>query len=91
MRDEIENLIAQLQSDQRPGNKIPRIGYDVYKTRLPNPSAARGKSGGFRVVYYVQMADSVILLTIYSKTSKNDISVKEIQRAVEDVTSPDVL
>jgi len=53
---QFERLSDQLKNDERPGDKIPGVGYDVYKVRLPNPSAQRGKSGGFRVIYYVHDA-----------------------------------
>ena len=65
---------------------MPGIDYAVYKTRLPNKAAGRGKSGGFRVIYYVQLADSVTLLTIYTKTEQTDISVREIQQLVAEVS-----
>ena len=79
---EVRQLVAALQSDERPGDRLRGIGYTVYKARLPNRAARRGKSGGFRVVYFVQLADSVTLLTIYSKTDQSDISVREIQQLV---------
>jgi mRNA-degrading endonuclease RelE of RelBE toxin-antitoxin system len=85
---EFEALAQQLKEDQRPGDKIPRVGYNVYKVRLRNPSAGRGKSGGLRVIYYVQLVDSVILLTIYSKTAQTDISPEEIRRVLEEITPP---
>ena len=48
--------------------------------------ARRGKSGGFRVIYYVQLSDLVTLLTIYSKTDDTDISIAEIrQLAMESI------
>lgn len=50
--------------------------------RLPNRAARRGKSGGFRVIYYAQFSDRVILLTIYSKTDDTDISIAEIRQLV---------
>lgn len=84
---ELDGLIEQLENDQRPGDKIPRVGRDVYKVRLPNPSAQRGKSGGFRVIYYVQLADSVLLVSIYSKTDRDDITPEEIRRILDDVLS----
>ncbi len=84
-----EKLLDQLESDERPGDKIPGVGYDVYKVRLPNPSAQRGKSGGFRVIYYVQMVENVYLLRVYSKTEQSDISLDEIRRVVETVLPPD--
>ena len=78
-------LVDKLEQDERPGVRVPRTGYIVYKTRLQNPAARRGKSGGFRVIYYVQLADRVTLLTIYSKTKYTDISVREIQQLVAEV------
>ena len=59
--DEVLGLIEQLEQDQRPGDKMSGLGFDVYKTRLRNPAARRGKSGGFRVIYYVQLTDRVTL------------------------------
>ena len=52
--------------------------------RLPNRAARRGKSGGFRVIYYAQIDDVVTLLTIYSKTEASDISVREIQELAQE-------
>ncbi len=77
--DEIESLIASLAQGGRPGQRILRVGYAVYKVRLPNRAARRGKSGGFRVIYYAQIEDVVTLLTIYSKFEDSDISAREIQ------------
>ena len=79
---EVRQLVATLQGDERPGDRLRGTGYTVYKVRLPNRAARRGKSGGFRVVYFVQLADSVTLLTVYSKTERRDISVREIQQLV---------
>ena len=76
---EVRRLIDKIELGERPGQLIPRIGYTVYKVRLPNRAARRGKSGGFRVIYYAQFSDRVILLTIYSKTDESDISAGEIQ------------
>lgn len=87
--DEAESLITALKNDERPGDKIPHVGYDVYKVRLRNPSARRGKSGGFRVIYYVQLADRVILLTIYSKTEQTDISPDEIRQVLQELLPDD--
>ncbi len=76
---EVESLVAALVRGERPGQLIPRVDYTVYKVRLPNRAARRGKSGGFRVIYYVQFSDRVTLLTIYSKSDEVDVSAREIQ------------
>ena len=85
---QVETLLTQLKADERPGDKIPNVGHDVYKVRLANPSARRGKSGGFRVIYYVQLADRLALLTIYSKTERSDIPADAIQRIVANLLPP---
>ena len=82
--DTVDSLLDQLERDQRPGDRVPGVGYTVYKVRLPNRAARRGKSGGFRVIYYAQLSDRVILLTIYSKTDQNDISSAEIRDLVRE-------
>lgn len=84
-----EKLALSLKDDERPGDKIPGVGYDVYKVRLPNPSARRGKSGGFRVIYYVQLADAIILVTIYSKTEQTDISPENIRQILKELRPPE--
>jgi mRNA-degrading endonuclease RelE of RelBE toxin-antitoxin system len=82
---EFEKLSLQLKNDQRPGDKIPGIGRDVYKMRLANRSAKRGKSGGFRVIYYIKLTNRVVLVTIYSKTGQTNISPEKIRRILEEV------
>ncbi len=86
---EVRKLVKQLEVDERPGDKIAGVGRDVYKVRLPNPSAKRGKSGGFRVIYYVQVQDTVYLLTIYSKTDQINISAEKIRLILRGISSSD--
>lgn len=76
---DLRPLFLGLRNDERPGQIVPGVGYTVYKVRLPNRAARRGKSGGFRVIYYAQFSDRVTLLTIYSKTDDTDISSAEIR------------
>ena len=90
LSEEVQVLFDQLKVDERPGDKIPNVGYDVYKVRLQNRSAGRGKSGGFRAIYYIQVANQVILLTLYSKFYQQDISPDEIRRVIIDFLSSQV-
>jgi len=85
---QLRKLIDQLENDERPCDKIPGVGHDVYKVRLPNPATQRGKSGGFRVIYYLQVANSLFLLKVYSKTEQRDISIEEIQRIIAELLPP---
>ena len=87
--NEVRKLVQQLEQDERPGDKIAGVGYDVYKVRMANPSAQRGKSGGFRAIYYVHLANQLMLVTIYSKTEQINISPVKIRKVLEDFDSYD--
>ena len=55
------------------------LGDNLYKIRIPNSSIPTGKSGGFRVITLVKIIDNkIILLTIYSKTDKDNITKDEL-------------
>ncbi len=47
--------------------------------RVRNSDIQKGKSSGYRLVYYVKTATGIILLTVYTKSEQVDISAKDIQ------------
>ena len=83
--DEVAEFIARLKSDdlaQLPGRRIRRTGFAVYKERLPNRSARRGKRGGFRIYYWVRRRDHLILVAICSKTEHEGFIEAELSRMI---------
>jgi len=52
--------------------------------RVRNTSATRGKSGGYRIIYYLQTATDVLLVAIYSKSEQSDIDAGELLRIIRD-------
>jgi mRNA-degrading endonuclease RelE of RelBE toxin-antitoxin system len=84
----VQALMDRLEQGETPGDQMQGIGHTTYKTRLPNPDAQRGKSGSFRVIYYLKLADLIILLMIYSKTDQIDISPDEVKRLIDEFESP---
>jgi mRNA-degrading endonuclease RelE of RelBE toxin-antitoxin system len=46
----------------------------------------KGKSGGVRVIYYYQLKEAVILISIYSKSTKEDITLREKKIMKEQIT-----
>ncbi len=64
IRQDVQPVIAQLEQGETPGDQIQRAGYPVYKVRIRNTDAQRGKSGGYRMIYYLQTPSKVILITI---------------------------
>lgn len=84
IRQDLEPITKQLTAGETPGDQIQGIGYTAYKVRVANSDAGRGKSGGYRVIYYVQAAVSRLLVAIYSKTEQADIPADEIARILKD-------
>lgn len=82
-------LIEQLKRGETPGDHIQVKTYTIYKVRVPNRDTQRGKSGGYRVIYYIQTEHRVILLTIYTKSDQNDIGLEEIQAIIADLADDD--
>lgn len=57
------------------------LGNNFYKVRLAINSKGKGKSGGARVITYIQIVDSTIYLTsIYDKSEKGTITSKELDQ-----------
>jgi len=44
----------------------------------------RGKSGGYRVIYYLPDDDATLLLALYSKSDQADIPADELKRIIID-------
>jgi mRNA-degrading endonuclease RelE of RelBE toxin-antitoxin system len=82
IRDDVAPVIAELQTGALPGDQVPGIGYTIFKVRVPNRDRAKGKSGGYRIMYYLKSTTDIILVTIYSKTEQADISTTQIRRIV---------
>ena len=56
--------------------------YQVFKVRLKNSNIQKGKSGGYRVIYYLKTDWGIILATIYSKSDISDVSYEIIEEAI---------
>lgn len=80
---DIQPLLDEIKSGSTPGDRIPGTGYTLFKVRLRNTDAQRGKSGGYRIIYYLQTAEQAFMVTVYSKTEREDISIDELRRIVE--------
>ncbi len=76
--DDIEELIERLESGERPGYQLKGVeGRPIRWARLRNRSASTGTSGGFRVVYYFDDAQ-ILLLTIDIRASIDYVDPRKI-------------
>lgn len=82
IRSDLQPLIDQLQAGEIPGDRIAGVKYQVFKVRLKNSDIQKGKSGGYRVIYYLKTEQGIILSTIYSKSDVSDVSNEIIEEAI---------
>ena len=80
LKVELGNLFNELKENPTIGTPI---GNDIYKIRLAVASKGKGKRGGARVMSFVKVtATTVLLFSIYSKGDKDSISDKEIKTLI---------
>lgn len=83
LRQELATLGEELQENPTLGTPL---GQDCYKIRLAIKSKGKGKSGGARIITYVVTDnEEVILLAIYDKQVKDNISDKELKELLEEL------
>jgi mRNA-degrading endonuclease RelE of RelBE toxin-antitoxin system len=80
IKQDYEKLLEILQSN----NNAIKISKNIYKIRLQNSSNTQGKSGGFRVIYFLKTSKNTIyLLDIFSKNEVQNIDKNKINEMVE--------
>jgi mRNA-degrading endonuclease RelE of RelBE toxin-antitoxin system len=82
IRTDLQALIERLQLGETPGDEITGDRDKIFKVRLNNSNIQRGKSGGYRVIYYVKTEQEIVLVTIYSKSDFSDVSNETIEHAI---------
>lgn len=83
LRQELATLGEELAENPTLGTPL---GQDCYKVRLAIKSKGKGKSGGARVITYLVVDnEEVILLTIYDKQVKDNISEKELKGLLDEL------
>lgn len=85
IRSDLQPLIDELQNRHLPGDRIQGTSYNVYKERLRNSDLNKGKSAGYRVIYFLEQHDLVYLLTIYSKSDQPSISQQQIVQIIKEL------
>ncbi len=84
IRNDVQPVIEQIQAGNFIGDRIPGMGEDyiILKVRVKNSNIQKGKSAGYRLIYQVESPSVVLLLTIYSKSDRTDISLNEIRSII---------
>ena len=82
VRSDVQPVIDQLQNGEVVGDQVPRTGYTIFKVRVKNSDLRKGKRAGYRVIYYLKTPSRIILITIYAKSDRSDVSSDQIRRIV---------
>lgn len=83
LRSDLQPLIEQLENDELPGDQISGTSYTLYKVRVKNSTIRKGKSGGYRVIYQILSADTVVLLYLYSKSDQDNVAATDLLSIIE--------
>ncbi len=84
IQTDIQPLIDNLQQGKFEGDQVPGVGYPVYKVRIRSTDQTKGKSGGYRVIYYLRTAKFVVLLRIYHKSVRSDLPADVIRQVIQE-------
>ena len=77
--------VGDLIGDNVPRVKIKEIDEEIKKVRVINTDTNKGKSNGYRLIYYVVKNDGTIyLLTVYYKKDKQNITPEEIAQLIKE-------
>ena len=83
LKADFAELVESLQQEPAQGTAL---GNNCYKIRMSITSKGKGKSGGARVVTYLQVSQTTVyLLSIYDKSDRDTISDKELKELLKHI------
>ena len=81
LKAELSELFTELEHNPVLGTPL---GDGVYKIRIAIASKGKGKSGGARVMTFVQVTNTTVLIfSIYDKSDKDSVSDTEIKHLLK--------
>lgn len=84
LQKDITPILEKLAMGELVGDCLQHINYTVYKVRIKNSNNHKGKSAGYRIIYYAVQYEKIVLLSIYSKSAQSDIDNKTICKIIEE-------
>lgn len=83
IQSDLQPVLEELQSGELLGDQIPGLDAIVLKLRIKNSDTKKGKSGGYRLIYWTAIDEVILLLDIYSKSDQSDLEFDEIRRLIK--------
>jgi addiction module RelE/StbE family toxin len=85
IRLDLQPIFEQLQTGNFVGDRLSGLDVEVWKARVRNSDIQKGKSGGYRLIYWVVSSTIIVLIDIYSKSEQEDSEVSEILRIINNL------
>ncbi len=87
VKDDVKTAIFHLLQSPDAGALIPG-GNGARKFRVRNSDIRKGKSGGYRLIYYrnSHAGETLYLLLLYAKSDKTDVSIAELKTLLKEVS-----
>ena len=94
----LKRRYPHIQDDIRDGIEVllhtPQLGVivsgsgGIRKIRLANSDARRGKSGGYRLLYYLEDEETqaLYLLLVYSKSDRENVTKRELKQLLDEMS-----
>lgn len=80
IENDIDDFLDNVSAVEHLGNSL---GKNLYKARIKNSDIKKGKSGGYRLISYLQIKENTLtLIYIYSKSDVDNINEKELDKIV---------
>ena len=84
LQQDLQPVLTELETGTLLGDRITGLDDIVFKVRVKNSDNKKGKSGGYRVIYYLKTDEEIRLLAMYSKSDQANISVSSLRRILSD-------
>lgn len=82
IRSDLGPTVSALEAGENPGVQVRGTSEIIFKARAANSDSRKGRSGGYRIVYWVPEPDRIVLVTVYSKSDQGDVSPERIRRII---------
>jgi mRNA-degrading endonuclease RelE of RelBE toxin-antitoxin system len=80
---DIKPIFEDLENGLSLGDQFSGMDAVVVKVRVKNSDAKRGRSGGYRLIYWVASPELIVMLDIYSKSDQENITANEIRQIIK--------
>ena len=77
LKKDYSALLDLLETNPSPKTAIP-LKENVYKIRMANSSANRGKSAGYRVYYYYKNENDLLIL-FYMHSKNDEVNINDVR------------